>query len=133
MSIAAEMFVRTPDPLTDEQMAALFVRLASAGTRAFWLEGPEEIPRDRMVRTASPITDDAASDDGLWWRIPVWGSLHYTNYQRGDLWAFVAVAEWLERNVLGSQVFYGGDAWSHPLPFGKPEREALIQEWAAQA
>ena len=51
------------------------------------------------------------------------GRYYGPGYERGPIYAYVAIAEWLEHNIPGCQVFYGGDG--NLDKFGPEERESF--------
>jgi hypothetical protein len=61
------------------------------------------------------------------------GSYYGVGYERGDLPGLFMIAEWLERNVPGGSVWYGGDSLATRVrPFGRKQRDYLLQHFMMQ-
>jgi hypothetical protein len=79
-----------------------------------------------VVRDASsgPIPID---DGSIWIDVHVCRDYYGVGYERGDLEWYIRLAEWLERNVVGCEVWYGNDCSDESIkPFGPDERAALL-------
>jgi hypothetical protein len=51
------------------------------------------------------------ADPGEWFlRLSIMGSYYGVGYERGDLLAYCAMAEWIEASIPNSEVWYGGDS-----------------------
>lgn len=58
--------------------------------------------------------------------VSLWTRYYGVGYERGDLIAICAVAEWLEYNIPECTVWYGGDSSGvSAQPFGREKREEL--------
>ncbi len=48
-------------------------------------------------------------EDIHWFDVGLWDDLWTPQYPRGDLPLYVRIAEWLERRIPGSEIWYGSD------------------------
>ncbi len=62
--------------------------------------------------------------------VSVCGRYYGPGYERGNLWIYIAVAEWCERNLPGARVYYGGDSGETLELFDAAGRESVIRHWA---
>jgi hypothetical protein len=64
--------------------------------------------------------DDIVADQGECLLVVHVLSRYYgVGYTRGDIIIICAIAEWLEANISGCEVWYGGDDWTEPFPDAK--------------
>lgn len=56
-----------------------------------------------------PVEIVARPDECLL-RLNLWGRYYGPGYERGDILKYCAIAEWLEQNIQGCEVWYGGDS-----------------------
>jgi len=144
MGVDARMVVRLASPLTDAEIVDASYRLSEAcgHHEVFWQSNDESMARGEMRRALNrvPPAGDEESEyracgieagDGMLVWVSLWGRYYGEGYERGNLWTFIAVAEWMERNFHGCRVFYGGDTGESLEPFSAREREELIAHWAA--
>lgn len=141
MGVDARMLVKLAAPISDDALSDACYRLAEACGKydVFWLSDDDDLQRGERRRALNRCTaDDAyrrygvAEPDGLWLFVSLWGRYYGPSYERGDLWSFIAIAEWCERNLPGCFVFYGGDSGGTLEPFNRQARERFIAHWAAK-
>lgn len=122
MGIDAEILVRVKRPITEAEIKIHGLAICrSLGARQFG------ISRD-SGRGAITLTSDY-SDKGLegkvWFQdgptilaepgetflqVNLWTRYYGPGYERGDILMICAVAEWVEQNIPGAEVWYGGDS-----------------------
>lgn len=70
---------------------------------------------------------DILADDDEWFlEVHLMGRYYGIGYERGDLLAYCAIAEWIEMNIPDASVWYGGDSSGVCAePFGASERYKL--------
>lgn len=141
MGVDARMVVHLVAPISDEELIDASYRLSEAvGHRShvFWLSDDEDIAKGEIRRALNRVTSDeegeyracgVAAADGRWLWVSLWGRYYGDRYERGDLWSFVAIAEWLEANFPGCLVFYGGDSGETIDIFNLGARRRLIAHW----
>ena len=121
MGIDAEMFVRTREPITDEQVCQWSWELASAfGERKFWIWGRDKTAGFSSVRHALHRVESVDEDSQVGELYPSPGEMflrthpatrfYGKGYERGDLPFLLALADWLRMKVPGGEVWYGGDS-----------------------
>lgn len=141
MGVDAQMIVKLSAPISDAELIDASYRLAEAcgAYRTFFLSNDEDIAKGERRRALNRVTDDddsryhsrhIAEPDGTWLWLSLWGRYYGIGYERGDLFQFIEIAEWLERNFAGCLVFYGGDSGETLDLFNKPARERFIAHWA---
>ncbi len=133
MGVDAKMFLTTDEVIPDRALLSLSYRLCEAfGREPFWLDrddgrhalsraeefwqdGPTVRPRDGETMIAVSLTD----------------RLYCAGYERGPGHLHAAIAAWLEANVTGARMFYGGDSSGYCAEqFGPEERAALLAHFA---
>lgn len=136
MGVDAEMFVLLHQPITDAQLIDAAYRLAEAVKgNAFFFSRNDDLEKGERRRALNRLSEDdhwlKPSIDGDWLRVPLWGRYYGPGYERGDLWQYIAIAEWIERN-LHATVYYGGDSGGceQMVAFDKAYRQELISHWA---
>src|SRR5579883_2595839 len=89
--------------------------------------GPEDF-LDPLMEVGEGGSGPIPIDDGsIWVDVGVCCAFYGEGYERGDAEWFVRLAEWLEQNVAGCEVWYGNDCADESIqPFGPPERAALL-------
>jgi hypothetical protein len=141
MGVDAQMVVRLDSAISDEQLIDASYRLAEAvsghGRQTFWLSNDKDLAKGEIRRALNRVTADdeyracgVAEFDGRWLWVSLRGRYYGQSYERGDVWAFIAIAEWLERNFPGCLVFYGGDSSASIEVFTASVRQRLIAHWA---
>lgn len=141
MGVDAEMVVRLLHPLSDDELIDASYRLMEACDKSddFFVSDDEAIARGEYRRALNRIGADEDSEyrsygvakpDGHWFWLSLWGRYYGPGYERGNLWRYIAIAEWLEHNYPGCAVFYGGDSGETLKPFTVAERSRLIAHWA---
>lgn len=127
MGIDAQMFVRTMQPLTKEAVSVLCVQLLEEfDALHFWIRdggGPLEL-RLVFLQDGPPIRPKPGE---TFVEVHLVCRYFGLGYPRGPMPLIAAVAEWLEKNIPGGEVWYGGDssgALAEPLT--KELREELL-------
>jgi len=70
---------------------------------------------------------DPLEDGSTWLDVGLERSYYGEGYERGDPTFFVRVAEWLERRIPDSEIWYGNDIADDTIkPFGAAERADLL-------
>ncbi len=137
MGIDAEMFVRTKQVVSDRDVERWAYRLGEAfgHERFFLMERDWEGKPRHAINKCTVYEQDGPNivpEDGETFLTLSLHSRYYgEGYERGDLPFLIMLAEWLERNIPGGEVWYGGDS-SGVLAkrFGKAEREYLFTHFA---
>ena len=135
MGVDACMFVRHKgEPLSDAEVKKIsYLMTSTFGHRKFLQYEKGEIgdyPERRALRIVEPFVDEYDEDPELVGKIVVtqdgppiiaedgeqflelslFGRYYGPGYERGD-WTFLrSLAEWLERQIEGCEVWYGGDS-----------------------
>lgn len=142
MGVDARMLVKLSAPIDDAVLVDMSYKLAEAmahRSQVFWLSTDEALAKGETRRALNRVVNDDDGDfracgiadfSGLWLWVSLWGSFYGEGYERGDLWAYVAIAEWLEQNLPSATVYYGGDSSDRLELFGKSARSELIAHWA---
>lgn len=139
MGIDAEMFVRTKEQVTKEQVLNWAYEIGSAfGSKRFFGIRPDQgwgDPRHHLVIIDEYHQDGPSifPDEGeTFIRVYLWTQYYGPEYERGDLPLIINVARWLEEKIPSAEVWYGGDS-SGVLakPFGVAEREGLWKHFIA--
>lgn len=144
MGVDARMLVKLAAPIDDATLTDASYRLAEAmGHRSevFRFSNDEDIAVGETRRALNRLANNEDGDyracgigdfSGLWLWVSLWGRYYGEGYERGDLWAYVAIAEWLERNLSDCTIYYGGDSGDRIELFGKSARTELISHWASE-
>jgi hypothetical protein len=142
MGIDAEMFVRTKEKITPQEVLAIARRLAEAFWRdEFFIKHPRseylfgDKPRHclSIVKKIEQDGPDILPEEGeTFVKVHLTGRYYGVGYERGDLPKLLTIAGWLEANVPGGSVWYGGDSSGvvHK-PFGKAQRDKLFKHFCA--
>ncbi len=63
--------------------------------------------------------------------VMLYGRYYGAGYERGPLFDYIQIAEWIEINISQSLVYYGGDSGGICAePFNEEHRKELIHHWA---
>ena len=129
MGIDAMMFITTSTPVTDAQIDIWCGALvAEFGDDPILTDEHDDGWRVlQRVKQGSFIPGPQGSEA---LELQLWGRYYGRDYERGTLPPYVAIAEWLERNIPGSTIWFGGDSVAIRL-FDKEERDALMKHWKA--
>jgi|SRR6187549_1416249 len=97
--------------------------LAIERTLSRYREDNDPAPGSEYHQDGEPIY---AKDGECLLELNLCGRYYGVGYERGDLLLYCGIAEWLEANIPGCEVWYGGDSSGVCAePFGKDAREAL--------
>ena len=137
MGIDAKMFVRTKSTITEEQLKKLRWQIGSSiGAHQFWIwEAEAGYSSDRhsleLVDVIHQDGPDIYPEEGeTFLRVNIGTRYYGKNYERGDFPTIYMTAGWLEVNIPGAEVWYGGDS-SGVLhkKFGPEERKELLEHY----
>lgn len=120
MGIDTIMLAATNQPITDDEMRNLSWKMGVAiGSGQFW------------GRRALVVTDSYQAKAGYAQTIEVSQGWRYygPGYERGPFEVIYMAAVWLEHNIPGADVFYGGDSDDKTNPFGVEQRDQLLAHW----
>jgi hypothetical protein len=129
MGIDAEILVRNVprSTVTDEWLKATSWDLCrSIGADKFFISADPKDTRLAIERTGTRYRDDESQEPGSVYtqdgepilaegdecllEVNVWTRYYGEDYERGDILTLCAIAEWLEFNIEGCEVWYGGDS-----------------------
>jgi len=134
MGIDAEMFVRTREPITDEQIKQWNYQLGLIfGHDKFWIWSAVDTIGDRRAVQRVDIYEqdgpDIIPEDGETFLQLSPATRYYgEGYERGDLAFLITLAEWCETVIPGAEVWYGGDSSGvEAKPFDMARRRALFE------
>lgn len=83
------------------------MRLAIDRTLSRYREDDDPAPGTAYYQDGDPIL---AEPGECLLELSIWGRYYGEGYERGDLLTYCAMAEWLEINIPGCTVYYGGDS-----------------------
>jgi len=137
MGIDARMLVQTMQSVTDEQILDWSWRLAEAfGLGVIYVHRPtENAPFEwRAIEKIIEYIQDGPTliprEGETFLLVSLWGRYYGVDYERGDLISYLGVAVWLEENIPGADVWYGGDSCGVCAePFGAGERMHLMRHF----
>lgn len=137
MGVDAEMFVRTKVKITEEQVRTLAYRMGEAfGHDNLWIfKNPDHGESRHCMQIVPEYTQDGPTiqpGKGETF-IQVYPCSRYygEGYERGNLPLLIMIAEWLEANIPGGEVWYGGDSSGvEAKKFDKKAREKLFKFFA---
>jgi hypothetical protein len=140
MGVDARILVRVPRDVKPSEVDDLAYRLAEAfwhdtfstvqpGTYSWIPNGCRSLER---VDVYQQDGDDILPQNGeTLLEVHLGGRYYGPGYERGPLWTYVAIAYWLELNIPGCAVWYGGDSSGICAePFGPEERKAMMAHFA---
>lgn len=82
-------------------------RLAIEPTNTHYRDEGDKIPGTEYYQDGDTI-------EGEPWecllRVHLWGRYYGIGYERGDILTYCAIAEWIEVNIPGCTIYYGGDS-----------------------
>lgn len=143
MGIDAQILVRgvSNDTVTDDWLREMSWQLGrSIGAEKFFLSADDgrmaiEKTNSRYAETEEPpgsvYYEDAdepirANRGECLLEVNLWTRYYGIGYERGDLLTLCAIAEWLEYNIPGCEVWYGGDSSGVcAMPWPDDERRKL--------
>jgi hypothetical protein len=112
-----------PEILKDIGEAPKCLRTAIRRTETLYRDEESKQPGTRYTQDG----DDIFAEEGeCLLKISLMGRYYGPGYERGDILSYCAIAEWLEQNIPGCEVWYGGDSSGCCAePFGAEERAAM--------
>src|SRR5258708_24436278 len=118
MGVDARMYFTEPNALSDSELRELDYKLErTIGPDVFFGRFGEYVCLTRHADIARAI------------EVHLYGRVYLKDYARGYLLDYLAVADWIERNVAGAHVFYGGDNQETLASFNKSVRDDLYKFW----
>lgn len=137
MGIDAQMYLDVPYEVDREQVGRWAWNLAEAvGAEKFFIVLGDDEPHLAISKIDTYYQDGPeikAEPGHTLLEVHLWGRYYGEGYERGNLWTYISVAEWIERNIQGAIIYYGGDSSGVCAePFDKAAREALILHWATR-
>lgn len=104
---------------------------AIGATLAWECDSQAPAPGSRYEQDGPTIEADAGE---FLLQIRLTGRYYHEDYARGDPVLYAGIAEWLEANIPGCEVWYGGDSGgAEAQPFGPARRRQLIEHLRAYA
>lgn len=140
MGIDARMLIRVPRQVTDEEIKLWSWDLAERlQAKNFVInEDHGAISRsehwDRRYPSGQAYYQDGddiiAKPGETLLKVHLWTRYYGPGYERGDLFFLIGCAEWIERNIPGAAVWYGGDSSGVCAePWGKEERQKMLDHF----
>lgn len=136
MGVDAEMFVRTRENITPGQVRRWAYELGDAFYPEKFYRYTDHDTKERvhhlhLIDNYAQDGPDITPEPGeTFVRVNLSTRYYGPGYERGDCAFIVMVAEWLERQIPGAEVWYGGDSSGLCAEkFDKAAREALIAHW----
>lgn len=142
MGIDAEMFVRTKIKITETEVLKYAYLLGEAfGPESFIIGHPranylfgEPYHCLEIVKKISQDGPDIFPEEGeIFIKVRLRGRYYGIGYERGNLPNIIAVACWLENNIPGAEIWYGGDSSgvTHEI-FDKKVRDKLFKHFCKE-
>jgi hypothetical protein len=131
MGIDAQMLVKTRATVTPEQVRRWsWEMVGEFGHDNFWMFGEGDLAlrlTDEFTQDGEPITPEPGE---TLIECHLDGRYYGPEYERGDAPLLISIAGWLEANIPGASVWYGGDS-SGVLAtlFDERAREVLLRHF----
>lgn len=131
MPTGVVILVKTAQDISEEELNRLRskfmedMNLTKSDFYSFSKGGP-------LIRVTNKEYEIVPKDEKIfsWFDVAFWRSFYGIGYERGDIELYVRSAEWIEKNIPGSQVFYGSDAGDDSIVlFDETLREKLLQHY----
>lgn len=136
MGVDAQMFVRIPRQVSDAEIREWSYRFGSLAHHWLSLGYEDKVfhkPLERIAVYEQDGPDIKPTGDETFLNVPLAGRYYGTGYERGDLLAYIAIAELLETLIRGCAIWYGGDSSGICAePFTRMERQALLTHAATE-
>ena len=128
------MVVWTSQEWSDASLAELSERAEWVfGKDRFWLDDAPHRAVKRIDRRAwSTLVDGPPAGEGFLMEVQMTQRLYSEGYESGDFGFLYLLGMWLERNVPGGRVFYGGDNYEVLFPFGEEGRQELLEHFLVE-
>ena len=121
------MYVRLDQPLPPAVAQSLreeFMQATGLALEDFYHPTGPLIVVDEEDRPYMPVKDETS----FWLNVNLWRNYFGPGYNRGNAELFVAVAEWLEQQLPGAEVYYGHDVDDENVSrFDEPARKELLE------
>ncbi len=122
MGVDAQMFVRTMEPISDDEIRRFAYVLAAVFPGSIAENG-----LNRIEEISQPSEDILPMDGETFIQVNLTSRYYGPGYRRGDISGIIAIAEWLGRYIPGASIWYGGTG-IHAKPFGGSDRESPAGE-----
>lgn len=135
MGIDAQMFVKTKQQISQEQLKNLAYELASAyGAKNFVIDREKKWEGrhclyfiDEYMQDGDSLFPEAGE---IFIEVNLRTRYYGVNYERGNLPLILSIAEWLERKIINCEVWYGGDSSGiEAVHLTKQERNNLFNHF----
>lgn len=130
MGVDAQMLVRVPRPITDAELREWSYRLGSMANHWLFLGSGEKVYHKPLERVSEYMQDGDTlypRDGETFLTVPLGGRYYGEGYERGDLLAYVGIAEFIEALIPSCTIWYGGDSSGvQAEPFNKARRAELL-------
>lgn len=133
MGVDAEMFVRTRETVTDDQLRRWAFELKEGFGDVIWRKSTGSYVSHGLERVVEyeqdgPTIKPLAGETFI--RVNLFCRYYGPGYERGPATDLIAVGQWLEGKIPGAEVWYGGDSSGRVASvFDKSAREALWQHF----
>lgn len=113
MGIDAQMFAKVKRPITNDEIEAVRYRMVEAfGHALFWQKTDPKNQRRALVQIDEYIQDGPFLYPGpgeTFIEVSLATRYYGIDYERGNLPFIIALADYLEIAIPGSEIYYGGD------------------------
>ena len=137
MGVDVEMYVKTKTKLSDDKVLDLAFRLAAAfGPEYFWMEreGDRKHHCLSIIKRKKDLFYYIGDIEGYQiLRVYLSGRYYGELYERGYFPLYRNVAEWLEYNIPGCEIWYGGDTGADLKHFNNEMRQELWKYYCKNA
>jgi len=127
MGVDALMRVETDKLYTPKKVRKLAARLHDCFGDVCWVTRP-----DKYYPEGSHCLEIVADRPKLVIDVNLSCRYYGEGYERGPLVKLLGIASWLERNIRGASIFYGGDCDLDLQPFGSDVRDDLWEYYCSR-
>lgn len=114
MGVDAQMFVKVPRRIDDTELAQLSYTFGSMCKSWLFMFGHDDTLYSRPLQRIDEYHQDGPTihpkADETFLNVPLAGKYYGESYERGNLIAYVGIAEFLEALIPDGAVWYGGDS-----------------------
>ena len=130
MGVDAEIVVKTTNPLSQDDVTLLAHKACDAfGCAKFWIQPEDRRHAINIIDVYEQDGPDILPAEGeQFLRLSLWSRYYGPGYERGDFAFLYALILWLQRNIPGGSVWYGGD--SSGICAEEMTQDALGKLWA---
>lgn len=131
MGVDARMFFTLPAPLTERELLRVAFELSEAFYREpFWIHRKPSYGTPPHHAISTPDDDEEVGLTGNVYRVNLSGRYYGPGYERGPIYLFVAIDQWIEYRLPGASVFYGGDSDDVLTLFNEAARASSMRHFA---